>query len=126
MGGQRRGIPRVACALGVPGNPSVAWPGLEGAASGRGGEGCTPGPGADAKNSNVPFGLAYFVILSHLGIDITDFRDTIPWGDDKQRERAMADSLTGNFRVRAIRPAFTDVHRLFNRTRDKIEVRRHS
>ena len=38
----------------------------------------------------------------------------------------MADSLTGDFRVRAIRPAFTDVHRLFNRTRDKIEVRRHA
>src|SRR4051794_30443004 len=38
----------------------------------------------------------------------------------------MADSLTGSFRVRAIRPAFADVHRLFNRTRDKVEVRRHA
>ena len=36
----------------------------------------------------------------------------------------MADSLAGNFFVRAFRPAFDDVHRLFTRTRDKIEVRR--
>jgi len=38
----------------------------------------------------------------------------------------MADSLTGSFFVRAIRPAFADVNHLFNRTRDKIEVRRHA
>jgi len=38
----------------------------------------------------------------------------------------MADFLTGSFFVRAIRPAFADVNHLFNRTRDKIEVRRHA
>jgi hypothetical protein len=38
----------------------------------------------------------------------------------------VGDSLSGNFFVRAFRPAFDDVHRLFNRTRDKIEVRRHA
>jgi hypothetical protein len=38
----------------------------------------------------------------------------------------MSDSLTGTFLVRAFRPAFDDVNRLFNRTRDKIEVRRHA
>ena len=38
----------------------------------------------------------------------------------------MAHFLTGNFRVRALRPAFDDVNHLFVRTRDKIEVRRHA
>ena len=38
----------------------------------------------------------------------------------------MADSLTGDFFVRAFRPAFDDVHDLFSRTRDKAEVRRHA
>jgi hypothetical protein len=38
----------------------------------------------------------------------------------------MAEGLTGRYFVRAIRPAFDDVHRLFSRTRDKIEVRRHA
>jgi len=38
----------------------------------------------------------------------------------------VGDSLSGNFFVRAFRPAFDDVHRLFDRTRDKIEVRRHA
>ena len=38
----------------------------------------------------------------------------------------MADSLTGNFFVRAFRPAFDDVRGLFHQTRDNIEVRRHA
>jgi hypothetical protein len=38
----------------------------------------------------------------------------------------MADSLAGSRFVRAIRPAFGDVHHLLKRTRDKIEVRKHA
>lgn len=38
----------------------------------------------------------------------------------------MSDHLTGNFHVRAFRPAFEDVDRLFDRTRDKIEIREHA
>jgi hypothetical protein len=38
----------------------------------------------------------------------------------------MADSLTGNFFVRAFRPAFDDVRGLFHRTRDTIEIRRNA
>jgi hypothetical protein len=34
--------------------------------------------------------------------------------------------LAGNFHVRVFRPAFADVNSLFNRTRDKVEVRRHA
>lgn len=34
--------------------------------------------------------------------------------------------LTGNYRVRAIRPAFSDVARLCCRTTDKLEIRRHA
>lgn len=32
----------------------------------------------------------------------------------------------GNFRVRVFRPAFDDVNRLFQKTRDKIEIRSHA
>jgi hypothetical protein len=38
----------------------------------------------------------------------------------------MADSLTGDFLVRVLRPAFDDVRGLFRRTRDNIELRRHA
>ena len=38
----------------------------------------------------------------------------------------MSDHLTGNFHVRATRPAFSDVGWLFKKTRDSIEVRRHA
>jgi hypothetical protein len=38
----------------------------------------------------------------------------------------MSDNLTGGFHVRATRPAFADVGRLFKKTRDSIEVRRHA
>jgi hypothetical protein len=38
----------------------------------------------------------------------------------------MASSLTGKFFVRVFRPAFDDVRRLFVRTRDNIELRRHA
>jgi hypothetical protein len=34
--------------------------------------------------------------------------------------------LTGNYRVRAIRPALVEVSRLCNRTRENIEIRRHA
>lgn len=34
--------------------------------------------------------------------------------------------LTGNFRVRAIFPSFDDANRLFEKVRDKMEVRRHA
>src|SRR5579862_5454736 len=36
----------------------------------------------------------------------------------------VGEHLSGKCRVRAIRPAFDDVHRLLRRTKDKIEVRR--
>lgn len=36
------------------------------------------------------------------------------------------ENLTGNYRVRAIRPAFDDVHGLFRKTKDKLEARRHA
>lgn len=35
-------------------------------------------------------------------------------------------SLTGNYRVRALRSAFSDCDNLFRRTRHKIEVRKHA
>lgn len=35
-------------------------------------------------------------------------------------------NLTGNYHVRAIRPAFQDAHHWFPRTRDRAEVRRHA
>jgi hypothetical protein len=38
----------------------------------------------------------------------------------------MDNSLTGDFFVRAFRPAFDDVRGLFKRTRDTVEVRRHA
>ena len=38
----------------------------------------------------------------------------------------MADSLTGDFLVRVLRPAFDDARGLFRRTRDNIELRRHA
>lgn len=34
--------------------------------------------------------------------------------------------LDGNYRVRVFRPAWSDVHRWFGRTRDQIEVRSHA
>jgi hypothetical protein len=45
---------------------------------------------------------------------------------DNAEAEGMANSLTGKFLVRAFRPAFDDVNRLFVRTRDKIELRRHA
>jgi hypothetical protein len=42
------------------------------------------------------------------------------------REDAQGKHLTGTYRVRAIRPAFDDVHRLCRRVRDKMEIRKHS
>lgn len=41
-------------------------------------------------------------------------------------EDALGANLTGRYRIRAIRPAFDDVHRLCSKTRDKFEIRRHA
>lgn len=49
------------------------------------------------------------------------------WLQETSKEAGgLSDSLTGRFLVRAFRPAFDDVNRLFARTRDKIEIRRHA
>ena len=45
---------------------------------------------------------------------------------NQDEDDAIRGNLTGNYQVRIFRPAFDDVEGLCNRTKDKIEIRRHA